>query len=140
MQTLSSARSASRANRANRILVWTGVAIAVSLALASGLKAETLADPTRPSAYRGSVPTATTTAPGRMRVEAVVNRGGERLAIVDGKIVRAGDQVSHGRIEEVMSDGVRYTRGGVLHISRIESLKLRVRRESVTQVARKDTP
>jgi hypothetical protein len=35
---------------------------------------------------------------------------------------------------------VRYTRAGVMQFARIETIRLQVRRESVTQVAQKDTP
>lgn len=58
MQTVSSSRSASRANR---ILTWTGVALAVCMALISGLKAQGLDDPTRPPSAR---PVARAAAPG----------------------------------------------------------------------------
>jgi MSHA biogenesis protein MshK len=124
----------------NRILTWIGMVLAAALVLVSGLKAGELADPTRPAAFRASSAVVSNSAPARLRVEAILDRGGQRLAIVDGKVVRAGDRIGNARIDEVMSDGVRYTRAGTSQVSRLENTKLQVRRESPVQVAQKETP
>jgi hypothetical protein len=120
--------------------MWMGAALALSLTLISGLKAQALTDPTRPPSLRAESAAAAQTVPGRMRVEAILNRGTDCIAIVDGEVVRVGDHIGNARIEEIMHDGVRYTRAGVMQFARIETIRLQVRRESVTQVAQKDTP
>jgi hypothetical protein len=121
-------RIVTSSRRASRGFTYAGWLIAVTLILASSLAlGGELADPTRPAFYKTSAEAAESL-PGRMRVEAILTRSGERLAIVDGKVVRAGDQLADARIDEVLADGVRYTRAGATQFARLNSAKLQVRR------------
>jgi MSHA biogenesis protein MshK len=119
--------------RAGRGFVDAGWALAGALIFASSIALSgELADPTRPASYRVSADSANS-APGRMRVEAILNRGGQRLAIIDGKVVRAGDRIADARIDEVLADGVRYTRAGASQLARLASSKLSIRRAPASQ-------
>ena len=62
-----------------------------------------------------------------VKVEAIMNSGSSLLAIVNGKVVRAGDFVDGARIDEVMQDGVRYTRAGQASIARVGRQAMDVR-------------
>ena len=55
-----------------------------------------------------------------VRVEAVLRSRERDLAIVNGKIVRAGDRVSGVQIEAILVDAVRYVRDGQVHIARLQ--------------------
>ena len=57
-------------------------------------------------------------APAALRLEGVIN-GAERVAIVSGRLVRAGDVVQGATILEVLANGVRLSRAG-----RIQTLVL----------------
>jgi hypothetical protein len=119
--------------RASRGYAYVGWLLAGALILASSLAfGGELADPTRPAFYKTRVDAAESV-PGRMRVEAILTRSGERLAIVDGKVVRAGDRVADAQIEEVLPDGVRYTRAGATQVARLSNAKLQVRRSPASQ-------
>jgi hypothetical protein len=49
-----------------------------------------------------------------LKLEGVIH-GSLRVAIVNGQVVRAGDEVAGAKILEVLIDGVRYSRGGQVH-------------------------
>lgn len=74
--------------------------------------AEGLRDPTRPpqphaaarAAVRDQIPV----------VSAIFTRGEERTAIVDGRLVKTGDEVSGGRISAISSERVRWSRKGII--------------------------
>jgi hypothetical protein len=87
----------------------------------------TLADPTRPV-------TAATISEGHppreIRVEAILDRGHQRVAIVEGKVVRVGDRLPWGQVEEVTATGVRYVVAGHTQFVALEIPKLQVRRVS----------
>ena len=87
--------------------------------------ADRLADPTRPpqASDASSGP-----AQDSVRVEAVLHSTERDLAIVNGKIVRAGDRVSGVQIEAILVDGVRYLRDGQVHIARLQPASIPVRR------------
>ena len=72
---------------------------------ASGNENEQLRDPTRPLHY--SAP-ATASAP-ELALQAVFNRQGQRVAIVNGKRVQVGDQVSGARIDSISEHGIVYS-------------------------------
>jgi hypothetical protein len=91
--------------------------------------ADRLVDPTRP-ASRGS---AVSTASEAIRVEAILRSGDRHLAIVNGKIVRAGDQVGAVQILEVFGDGVRYSHAGQSHVVRLDLRTMQVRRNVAHQ-------
>jgi hypothetical protein len=98
---------------------------ALLLAMSAKAAADRLADPTRP-------PQASDTngAPSYegVRVEAVLRSKERDLAIVNGKIVRAGDRVSGVQIEAILVDGVRYVRDGQVHVARLQPASIPVRR------------
>jgi MSHA biogenesis protein MshK len=87
--------------------------------------AEQLADPTRPADARTVV---TATAAQSVKVEAIMNSNGRRLAIVNGKLVRAGDSVGNARIDEILGDGVRFTRDGRSQTAHVSTQMIPVRR------------
>jgi hypothetical protein len=49
--------------------------------------------------------------PAVLKLEGVIS-GRVRVAIVNGQLVREGDEIAGARILEVLHDGVRYSRGG----------------------------
>jgi MSHA biogenesis protein MshK len=81
----------------------------LALLLAAGAYAQAVRDPMRPpgTATVTSRPRAITT----LKLEGVIS-GAQRVAIVNGRLVRAGDEVAGARILEVLNDGVRYSRAG----------------------------
>jgi len=91
--------------------------------------AERLVDPTRPVNARPAADAPKSQ--GGIRLEAIMRSGGAHLAIVNGKIVRAGDQVGAVRIDEVLPDGIRYTSEGRSHTARLDSKAIPVRRNVV---------
>ena len=102
------------------------VALSALLALLSGATAaraaEALIDPTRPSTLVAAH------ADGGIRVQAIISRGTERVAIVDGHLVRAGDRIADALIEAVTPEGVRYSQNGHRAFARLAVLTLAVRR------------
>jgi MSHA biogenesis protein MshK len=92
------------------------VASLLILAIAKVASAQTFRDPMRPA---GAAPAAArVAAPAALRLEGVIN-GAERVAIVSGRVVRAGDLVLGATILEVLPNGVRLSRAG-----RIQTLVL----------------
>ncbi len=88
----------------------------LTLLLAAAAHAQAVRDPMRPS---GSAPvSASPRGPATLKLEGVIS-GSVRVAIVNGRLVRAGDEVAGARILEVLHDGVRYSRAG-----RVQSLSL----------------
>jgi MSHA biogenesis protein MshK len=91
-----------------------------AVAIALSAHAETLIDPTRPAAY---APTRSASTAQRVveapRVTAIFQTNGKRVAVFDGRVVKAGDQVGNVTIQEVLVDGVRLSRAG-----RVETLRL----------------
>jgi len=75
---------------------------------AAGAQAQTFRDPMRPA---GVAPASRPRLPSTLKLEGVIN-GSVRVAIVNGRLVRAGDEVAGAKILEVLTDGVRYSRGG----------------------------
>jgi hypothetical protein len=82
-----------------------------SLLLASTAFAQAIRDPMRPA---GAAPAARSRAASTLKLEGVIS-GPVRVAIVNGRLVRAGDEVAGVRIVEVLIDGVRYSRAGQVH-------------------------
>lgn len=80
-----------------------------ALVLAGAAHAQAFRDPMRPP---GSAPAKSAVAKvSAFKLEGVIS-GTVRVAIVNGRLVRAGDEVAGARIVEVMAGGVRYIRGG----------------------------
>ncbi|MGH8221009.1 MAG: hypothetical protein ACREUT_20950 [Steroidobacteraceae bacterium] len=95
---------------------------AALIAGAAGARAgERLVDPTRPPSAAAAVTS------DALHVEAVILREGSRIAIVDGRIVRAGDRLGDTRIEEVTAEGVRYFRHGRSGFARLTVATVAVR-------------
>ncbi len=94
-------------------LVMIGILVA-SLAGAEGLR-----DPTRPPQPRAA---ARAVVRNQMpAVSAIFTRGTDRKAIVDGRLVKAGDAIGGGRIEAVSADGIRWVRKGIAHELRMNA-------------------
>ena len=87
-----------------------------------------LADPTRPADAR---PTTHGESLKAFRLEAILQSGERRIAIVNGQVVRAGDRIGAIRILEVNADGVRYLRAGESHVARLEGRTMQVRHNVV---------
>jgi hypothetical protein len=81
---------------------------------------EGLADPTRPTTTAAH--NAVSHACG-VCVEAIVTRQEGSFAIVNGRLVRAGDRFSDISIEEVTPEGVRYLQGGHRGFARLHQEK-----------------
>ncbi len=91
---------------------------------AKAAMADRLVDPTQPAHSRGANTGESLAA---VRVEAILQSGERRLAIVNGKVVRAGDRVGSIQILEVNDDGVRYSRGGETNVARLNAKPMQVR-------------
>jgi MSHA biogenesis protein MshK len=102
----------------------TTLPLTALLAMGAAVQAQTLRDPTRPVTARESTQSV---AVASLQLEAVMGSGARRLAIVNGKIVRAGDRVGGALIQEIGSDSIRYTRNGRSETVRIAKDSLRVR-------------
>lgn len=96
------------------------VAVSVVMALAAGAAAHAdnlLVDPTRPRSATDSPVAARE--PGGVHVQAIVIRADSRIAVVDGRVVRAGDRIANVLIEEVTPEGVRYSQDGHSRFARL---------------------
>lgn len=98
---------------------------ALLLSMSAKAAADHLVDPTRPPQAPGA---SNSTSPETVRVEAVLRSAERDLAIVNGKIVRAGDHVCGVRVEAILTDGIRYTRDGQTYIARLQTASMTVRR------------
>lgn len=97
--------------------------VMLAVVLAPLASADELRDPTRPpvSAHRDAGPTEPLPV-----LSAVMGSGGNRVAIVNGRVVRSGDSVGTYLIQSVFEDGVRYRHAGVnreLYLPKIASFK-----------------
>lgn len=89
------------------------VASLVILAIAKVASAQTFRDPMRPA---GAAPAPVrVAAPVAPRLEGVID-GVERVAIVSGRLVRAGDVVNGATVLEVLQNGVRLSRAGKVQL------------------------
>jgi hypothetical protein len=79
--------------------------------LACAAQAQTARDPMRPP---GVATAARPRGPAAIQLEGIIS-GAVRVAIVNGVLVREGDEVAGARILEVLHDGVRYSRAGQVH-------------------------
>ena len=95
--------------------------------------AEPLDDPTRPSSAHSAVQLPPSVQR-ELHLEGIVRRDGQRIAIVDGRIVHEGEHVYNATIEEITADAVRYSRGGLDHTVRLARTTLRVRQPSTPEV------
>ena len=87
------------------VLAMLGVGL-----FAAGARAGEVRDPMRPAnAAAPAAPRALSVQ--SLRLEGVIS-GEQRIAIVNGRLVRAGDVIAGARILEVFATGVRYERAG----------------------------
>jgi MSHA biogenesis protein MshK len=91
--------------------------------------ADRLADPTRPANAKAVASAVERT--DVLRLEAVLRSEGAPVAIVNGKVVRAGDRIGTARIDEVLSNGIRYTRDGRSQVALLDSKVIHVRQNVV---------
>lgn len=98
---------------------------ALLLSMSAKAAADRLVDPTRPPQAPA---TNDSTSLQTVRVEAVLRSADRDLAIVNGKIVRAGDRVCGVQVEAILADGIRYVRDGQVHIARMQPTAIQVRR------------
>jgi MSHA biogenesis protein MshK len=100
------------------------IVTALLLGLYAGtVSANPLADPTRPSNAKD---VSRESSPG-IRLEGILRSEGRLLAIVNGKIVRAGDRIGDSRIDEIFTDSIRYTRAGHTSTARLTQKHISVR-------------
>jgi hypothetical protein len=102
----------------------TSLSLTVLLALGGAAHAETLQDPTRPATARAAAQAEVDA----LRLEAIMDSGTGRIAIVNGKIVRAGGRVGGALIETIGSDSIRYTRDGrttTAHLAKSQQMQVR---------------
>jgi hypothetical protein len=87
------------------------VAICAALLLAGITQAGEMRDPMRPA----GAPAAARPAPVyALKLEGII-AGTRRVAIINGRLVRAGETIAGARILEVFAHGVRYERAGKIH-------------------------
>lgn len=98
---------------------------ALLLTMSAKAAADRLVDPTRPPQAPSP---SSDPAHGGVRVEAVLRSADRDLAIVNGKIVRAGDRIAGVQIEAILPDGIRYVRDGQVRVARLQPASIPVRR------------
>ncbi|MCC7703911.1 MSHA biogenesis protein MshK [Janthinobacterium sp. GW460P] len=104
--------------RAGRYMVLAGAL----LALAPGLFAQTLADPTRPpdaASVQGGTASAGAARPQLQSVLISNQPGGRRLAVIDGRSVRAGDKLGGAVVVGIGEASVTLRRGKTLETLRL---------------------
>ena len=74
---------------------------------------QTFRDPMRPEG--AAPPESHAAAPAALRLEGVIN-GATRVAIVSGRVVRAGDFVNGAQVVEILQTGVRLSRAGKIQL------------------------
>src|SRR5690242_8799354 len=102
------------------------LAAVATLACNPSRAGDELVDPTRPVSILPA--TAAVRHPGEVKVQAILERDGHRVAIVEGQVVRAGDRLPWGQVEEVTTSGIRYVSAGRTRLAVLEVPKLQVRR------------
>ena len=84
------------------------VPLCLAALIAGTAHAQVARDPMRPP---GTSAAARPRGPVALKLEGVIS-GSVRVAIVNGRLVREGDEIAGARILEVTPDGLRYSRGG----------------------------
>ncbi len=103
------------------------LAMSVTLLLtATVTPAEGLRDPTRP-AKLGPGPVLLAPGVEGVRLEAVLDSGDSRRAIVNGKVVREGDRVAGVQIVAIRETSIHYVRAGRNHVALLPTRKISVR-------------
>lgn len=94
------------------------------LALATGVFAQALADPTRPPDAAPVLGSAASGGAARPQLQSVLisnQPGGRRLAVIDGRSVRAGDKVGGAVVVSIGEASVVLRRGKTLETLRLTS-------------------
>jgi MSHA biogenesis protein MshK len=99
---------------------------------ASFAHADTLIDPTRPAFAQAKSSAVARSVDPTSSLTAIFLSGERRVAVLDGKVVKAGDRVGDIVIQEISADSVRFTRAG-----RVESARLPKQAASVRSDAGK---
>lgn len=89
--------------------------------------ADRLVDPTQPASSRP----ATNGESLSVRLEAILQSGERRIAIVNGQIVRAGDRIGAIQILQVNESSVSYSQAGETHLARLQETSMQVRHNVV---------
>ncbi|MGK5061301.1 MSHA biogenesis protein MshK [Janthinobacterium sp. LB3P112] len=92
------------------------------LALATGVFAQALADPTRPPDAAPVLGSAASAGAARPQLQSVLisnQPGGRRLAVIDGRSVRAGDKVGGAVVVSIGEASVALRRGKTLETLRL---------------------
>ena len=104
--------------RARRCVLLAGVL----LALAPGVFAQALVDPTRPPDAAPVLGSAASAGAARPQLQSVLisnQPGGRRLAVIDGRSVRAGDKVGGAVVVSIDEASVALRRGKTLETLRL---------------------
>jgi hypothetical protein len=88
--------------------------------------ANELHDPTRP-AQLGPGPAISAPGVEAIRLEAILDSGGTRRAIVNGKIVREGERVAGVQVTAINEASIQYVRAGRSHVATLPTRKVSVR-------------
>ena len=108
------------------------IGILATLAAGTVCNAGSLADPMRPysvsRAPAGKVVSDFT-------VTAIFSSEARQVAVVNGKVVQAGDRLGNARVIEILPDGVRYERDGRQFTIRVASLAIKVRKPAIDTAA-----
>ncbi len=104
------------------------------LAERAAADAPVLIDPTRPSDAHGERAVAGWP---QLRLQGILHRDNDNLAIIDGRVVHRGDHFNDVLIGEIGTDAVHYQRGGHDLIAYLAKSTLQVRRLSAPS---KDSP
>jgi hypothetical protein len=91
-----------------------------TLLLASHLQAAGLADPTRPI-DAPAIPSAKVRAAAALKLDGIVYSASREVAIVNGRLVKAGDWIGDAHIDAIARDCVHYTREGRSHVLRLDA-------------------
>jgi hypothetical protein len=86
-----------------------------------------LRDPTRPATLGRP---AVTSLESGVRLEAVLGTGEARRAIVNGRIVRAGERVGNVLITSITDDSIQYVQSGRTLVAKLPTQKVAVRKPS----------
>jgi hypothetical protein len=93
----------------------------------AAVNAGELRDPTRPATLGRP---AVTSLESGVRLEAVLGTGEARRAIVNGRIVRAGDRVGSVLITVITDDSIQYVQSGRTQVAKLPTRKVAVRSPS----------
>jgi hypothetical protein len=103
------------------------LAFLIILFSAAVAHSDDLRDPTRPATLGRP---AVTSLESGVRLEAVLGTGEARRAIVNGRIVRAGERVGSVLITSIQDDSIQYVQSGRTLVAKLPTQKVAVRKPS----------